>query len=246
MDIVKRAQGNIASCTVDDKHVVVAGKSYARDIPVDFSTKKTKPYSLDSVVFYLMNRELPLVAYVEQCKKRGIPQVAYLDRASIEGDIASYAELGVPGFFVKPVYTHRKTYNIPYCDGSCYIIVPNDVSSPVNVNTFASLLPSSTARHADLGDAPSVDILGRLFILCDEPAQLRDSDWRGVRAIFLDNAREQIRGWESRFYEAARKAAVFSLCDEPFRCTKISIKDDKIVNHEDVCEKIVGADARRS
>lgn len=241
MDIVKRACGNIGSCNIDDKHVSVAGRPYSRDVPVDFPSKKTKHYSLDSVVFYLMNRELPLVAYVEQCKRQGIPQVAYLDRVSIENDITGYAELKIPGFFIKPVYTHRKAYNIPYSGGYYYIIVPNDVASPINANTVASLLSRAPGQQTGGRDALSFDFHGHAFRICDDPAQLRDSEWRGVRAIFLANANDQIRGWEGRFHEAAKRAAVFSLSDEPFRCTKISIEDDKIANYEDVCERINSA-----
>ncbi|KAI5171438.1 hypothetical protein PAEPH01_1624, partial [Pancytospora epiphaga] len=184
------------------------------------------------------NCDLPLVTYVEECKKQGIPQVAYLDRVSIENDISNYAGLKIPGTFIRPVYTHRKAYDIPCLSQFYYIIVPDDVSCPVNINTIASLFSCSSDQISEHAGAPVLRLGGQSFKLCDEPLNLREFDWRGVKAVFLSNEKEQIKGWEKHFYEIVKKGVVFSLNNEQFDSIKVIIKNNRIINSESIIEKI--------
>ncbi|KAI4292018.1 hypothetical protein PAPHI01_1292 [Pancytospora philotis] len=227
MDLVSKAAKDPEGCRVEGASVQIGGKTYDGDALVEFPSPKQKAYSLSAVVFYLINSAVPLGEYFNLCIQAGVPSVGFLDQLSLKEDLKSYKASEVRGAYVRPVYSSNRAYAIPCISDIYYIIVPSDVSSPININNIARLLTPDGARAAaspvfKLGDAT--------FWARDEPCDLREGDWEKVKAIFLSGDPAQLDGWEDRFHAAAKAAAVFSLADSQFANAKVRMRDDQLEN----------------
>lgn len=235
MDILKKAANNPNACRIEGTDVHVGGKSYPGDMTVSFPSKKQKSYSLSSAVFYLMHTATPLMTYISLCQQAGIPPVGYLDQLSLKEDVAQYEDMKVPGVFLQPVYTHHKAYDIPCISDMYYIVVPSDVSCPININNASQLLAPAGSRAAAL---PVFEIDGQTFWVRDNPKELKDGDWKKVKSVFLDGTIQQLEGWEDKFYAIRKKAAIFSVVDCPYQRTNLHFKDDKIENLDEIYSTI--------
>lgn len=235
MDILKKASGNLAACRINGGCVEILGKAYPGDTPVVFPIRLSKSYTLAAALFYLLNGSLPIVEYVARCQHAGVPQVSYRDQAAMRAAVASYTASEVGGFFVPPVYTHRRAYDLPRLSSTVYIIVSGDIASAINIDNAAQLLAGPSR---DASNPHSLTAGGRHFEMRDNPMHLTDAEWGGVRAVFLDGTSSQTEGWSSRLSAIAKHAAIFSYTGRDPGSTRVSVEGDRIRNLEEVWAEI--------
>lgn len=240
MDILKRAYGNIHQCRVIEDRVEVCGKTYHGDTSVNFPTRKSKQYNLSSVIFYLMNSNTPLAEYVERCQKNKIIPVSYIDHSSIKEDINNFKDFEIPGFFIQPSYMTNKAYEIPEVRKYYRILVPNGISSLINIRNISKLL--STGEFERVEAEPFSNITVELsienlhFKISNNHEDLTEDDWSCMKAVFLDDSEYMASSID--IPKLIKTSAIFTLREKPFKHTKLIIDDNYLKNFENVLSEI--------
>lgn len=245
MDLVKKASSKLESCSATSDLVSILGKSYDGKQTVHFLTRKSKEYSLSSVVFYLLNSEKTLTEYVTLCKKNSISPVSYVDRASIKADIDNYTTEGVSGFFVQPVYTRPAEKDKPYeiippVRSKNIIVVPSGVSSRIHIDNIEKLLVEGILDPTPFNplspDSKEMTVDGVSYEVRSSVSGFQDEDWRCVRAVFMDHmgTREQVEVLP----KVPSDCDVFTLSDEKLKSTQILLRNEIVRNHGEILKAL--------
>lgn len=242
MDILKKAYSNIKYCSIKKDDVEVCGKIYSKKTPVNFTSNKSKDYTLDSIIFYLMNINTPLTEYVEKCQKEKIMPVSYLDQASIREDINNYSGTVVPGFFVQPTYTNNRHYDIPDVRDFYYILVPNDVLSVINIENIEGLLSTGTLskEHSEPFSKITRDFTFENinFKIINDTDLLSENDWDGVRAVFINDKDYLISKIGDKMAKLCKTSAIFTMTPRSFQSIRLVFENNKLKNYDEVIDEI--------
>lgn len=242
MDLVKRASSNLEASSVKDDQASILGRTYDGRQVVRFPTKKTKEYTLSSVVFYLLNSKKTLTEYVTLCKKSGVSPVSYVDRASIQADIESYSAGGVSGFFVQPAYTRPSAYDIPPIRNRKIIVVPDGVLSKIHIGNIEKLLADGIFDPVPFNplSPSSKEILvdGVIYEVHGSVSSFEEEDWQCVRAVFMDFV--DVGGLADVLPKMPSGCAVFTLSDERLKSVQILLRGKTVRNHSEILRTLRG------
>lgn len=256
MDILKRASKSTEHCSVDEQLVTVLGRAYPSETPVEFPTSKSRAYSLGAVVFFLIHGGLSIGEYVTLCKQSGVPQVSYLDQASIREDIERFTASEVRGFFRVPAYTSHRHYVLPSLDDTYILLVSGDILSILNTASLPALLaggPAVLGEDADgqmlgksmgrsLGKSLSNSFIernGSRFVFVDYAAaaggSLEEDDWGRVKGAFLGDEQQAGSKYPGGSHRInGNSMALFSMTGTERGSVKLLMEDDRLVNKEEV------------
>lgn len=245
MDLVKKASLKLESCSATRDHVTILGRSHDGSQTVHFPTKKSKEYSLSSVVFYLLNSEKTLTEYVTLCKKNNVSPVSYVDRASIQSDICHHSVKMISGFFVQPVYSRPAEKNRPYEiispeRSKNVIVVSSGVSSRIHINNIEGLLCKGVLDPVPFNplspDSREICVAGTSYKVCSNVCNFQEEDWKCVRAVFMDHmgTREQVE----ILPKVPSGCDVFSLSDEKFKSVQILLRNETVRNHGEILKTL--------
>ena len=239
MDILKKATSNMQDCKISDNKVEVLNRSYDGEMIIEFPTKKSKEYNLKSVIFYLMNANIPLKDYVTNCQEKNILPVGYLDQASIKTDINNFKSTSLSGFFFRPVYGTGKKYEIPYENNENYILVSNNILSTINIGNIMDVMDNNYVSNQSVtpffSESKKYERDGIQYVIYNDASKFTDSDWNKVKVVFLDGFKSQIKSYEKYLALISKNAAIFSFDEtDEINSHRLILEGDKIKNHQEM------------
>lgn len=238
MDILKKAHDNLEACTVNESTVSVQEKHYDANQIVKFPTKKTKEYTLRSVLFFLLHSKKPLKEYISLCKENGIPTVSHVDKAPILAEIQTFMPISVKGFFISPNYESGKKYDVPSIEPRDLIIVPSSLMSKIHIDNVEKLLVDGIFESSIVNplsqDRKDIHIGGNVFTVIKNTDNIKKHDWNRVKAVFIDNTASKEA--EKILLDCPRDVVIFTLDYQTFKCVKLDISGKVLKNHAKVLE----------
>jgi hypothetical protein len=242
MDILKNASAYLKSCQVSQNEVKIDNKIYKSDTAINFPSAKSKSYTLGSVVFYLINQNMPITEYVTKCQSMNILPVSYIDQTSIKEDISNYTISLPSGHFIEPIYTYMRKYEIFEPKDCAIILVSNDLLSSININNIEHVLDTGAVvpkAFLPFSKASKGYEKGSYkFNIYNDASLIKEHEWMNVKAVFLDDSTYYAEGLEDNLAKIARKSAFFSFSDKEIKCTKLHLENGKIKNFEEMWNKI--------
>jgi parafibromin len=211
MDILKKVFRDPSVCQILLGEVSVAGKQILRAQTVKFTGTETKEYTLEQVLFYLMNRTEKYTTYMSLCRERGIGKIYYTDQKIIIEEIENFKEATVSVEIDGPEFRYIGQHDYGYLESVCrregmrggfyYMVVPQSVSSPVNLSNIREFLDNGRClMNVGISEANKIEIkfMGYDLVVVDDVKGFTSEDWRRVVCIILDGSKWQINEWSVR------------------------------------------------
>lgn len=233
MDILKKAYSNLEECKVDQNGAFVQGKKYDQQQIITFPTKKSKEYTLGSILFFLINSNKTIGEYMSLCKQNGFLPISHVDKTSILSEIENYEPINIKGFFIGQRYENNKEYEVPNIKKRNIIIVPNSLVSKINLESVERLLIKGSFEYSIAN--PLSENIKEINIKDQNYKIVKNSnknDWDKVKAVFIENSRAE--ECKKMLLDCPKDVLIFSLEEESFKCIKLEIVDGVLKNREKV------------
>lgn len=235
MDILKKAFNNLSACTIDTDSVNVCGRS-CKNIEVEFPRKKTTTYNIQTVLFYLLNKERQVEDYIKLCQLNKIQIVRYVDQKSIIEDIQNFQTSGFDGHFIMPVFTNNRHYTI-YDRGRHTIIVLGNTLATINSSNFCQLFGVSDGC-SESKRGMVFEKNGSTYTVCDSVENFTDKDWKCVKCLFVDEEDNNLlMMYNEQVEKLKRKRKIFSANKKVFG-ELVVFKNGEIENLDEIWNKI--------
>lgn len=207
MDLLKKVLRDPSTCEMGAGEIVVDGRMVPRTQTVKFRNTETKEYTFEQVVFYLVNRDKKYTTYMSLCRDAGISKIYYTDQKIIIEEIESAQSVPVAvradGVDFRYMGSRDYSYLGDVCRGETrpatkYIIVPQSLSSPVNLNSVKEFFSSGRCEGGvNVGEEEEVSMRmdGVDFVVKDNVGSFTSEDWKKIVAVFLDGTRWQTDEW---------------------------------------------------
>ncbi|AFN83789.1 RNA polymerase II assessory factor [Encephalitozoon romaleae SJ-2008] len=197
---------------MDPDEITIGGKKVSPKQTIKFKGTETKEYTLEQVLFYLLNKDKKYTAYMTLCRESGIGKIYYTDQKIIVEEIESFKEATIEAKIDGPDFRYIGFRDYSYLDDLCkkegeskptvyYIVVPQSVSSPVNLSNIKEFFEEGKCSEGiQISEVEKVElnIDGYKFAAVDDVSRFTSEDWKRVVCIFLDGTKWQVSRWNIR------------------------------------------------
>lgn len=182
-----------------------------KDDQIELEVFLSQKYTMKELYFLLTNHKQPYHEYIKICFNAGVLPVPIEDCPAILDYFENYTCCTV--YIDQQSYSGNRDYSfildmisndqkgILTNEVQNYIVVPENIRSPLNIKNIKEFIVSGTIDNIDIEELIVADenteiiLNDRKFIVVNTIERFTSEDWNNIACIFLDGTMWQFKQW---------------------------------------------------